>query len=664
MINTKKDFKLELIPFLVNYVLLIGYCFLFGNKSDLFVITPVFVVFFMTGELFVSFFFEHLKIDATLAYGLNIFLGGILLFPLLCLFSFLPIWYFRIFLFVVGIIFFRKYHLNFSFKTQKISYYFLLGIVFLTTLYGTNVYEALVQHPILQGELTDNYFYTSIVASLKEGTILHAKYEIESPIKYHLGGFLWPSTLCALSGIKSHTALWQIFIPFLRFLCTYFISFLIVDLSSKFVKVDRRNLYMILVVVIFLGITTINPKYILNFTLDKLIWVGTPFTLSDKPALSSSLLICLLIVYLISKVTFCKNKERIGLIIIYSSLVLFKVTSFFVFSVLFFVWAVVVYMKEKRLDYLKIISLSVLPTLVLYYLFYVDQYSNVKFVFSPFYLEEYFNGLANLSWNTTIDIFKGLLVFLITFVIWIGIKFIGIIWLYRENRSYLLYPFLLCFFIILFLASTFRINIVNSEGIILHDISYDLMQFFKFYLLGVTLISVAGFLRIFMNYRSFSYWKRLLFFATILIYFILSYSSLISMCFPVKQMQEDKWAKDVNYELQQAKPNLCITQPSNDYSGQLVSAYDNVSFYISIDNRIGGVTTTFRGDLSRKKLKQFLSSEDFSQQKEILLFFQQKKVDCIIANPNTEDALNKMVQNKLLSKKSNYKWLYFIATSK
>ncbi|MCT4645621.1 MAG: hypothetical protein N4A74_11600 [Carboxylicivirga sp.] len=657
----RQPLTVVLQPLITNILTLTIFPILFGFSFNLFYVIPCFILFFLTGEWFYSYFFKKIKLDYTLKYGINIFIGGLITFPFICLLSAINMWLAKIIFTFILLLFIRHYKFKLTINDHNVNYYILILFVFITTLYGRNIYEAFADHPLLQGELTDNYFYTSIVSSLREGTIFSSKYESGSPIVYHLGGFIWPASLSALSGINSHTTLWQIFIPFMRFLCTYFIGYIIALIASHIFKTKLTYKNILISVLTFIGISSINPKYFLLLDLKKIIWIGTPFTLADKPALVSSLVIVFFLSFLLITIQKWDKKKMIGTIIIFSALVCFKVTTFFVFASLFTLLAILIYWKEKQTIYIRIILLSALPTLGIYYLFYINEFANIKSVIEPFYLSEYFLTLAKQNFNSHLDVIKGLLIFGITFLVWIGFKFVGLTnILLKKERLKIAIPLLMTFIVLLVMGSVLRIKVIDEKGIILHDISYDIMQFFKFYLLVITIIASAGMLELITNAKSKNRYLSIVLYPSVSLYFIVVYVSLISFNFPIKSLNEDNWAKSVSQELKMANPQLCIMQPSNEFPGQLVSAYDVSPFLVAINNRVGGVTTTYKNDGNRELVNQLFSTEKIDQQTNLITLLHLKGVDCIVANPKTESHLNRMVDNGLLEKESSYNWLYFI----
>jgi len=345
----------------------------------------------------------------------------------------------------------------------------------------------------------DDYFYTSLVTTLRHGSIFNAAYEVNSPLNYQILGFFMPSLLANILGVSSHQALWGLVLPFYKLLaivlgydvCYYYLK----D------KVSRTNYWFLgLSMALPILMAPLHPLYVFKGVVKNFIFNGigylVPAGTIGYPATIILLLLCIL---LFSKIDWKDKKissDKIYFAVFASLMMMGKVTLFLIFML--FVGSIVlkrlIYNKERVTNYLGYFLITLISSLCLYKICYC-QFSGGKSYFEYGYLTGHFGAMFGRSSHGLINNIIVLGLILCLFVVWAGVRVLGLAELYRSKNG-ILNEFLIGTIASLsgamLVASFLHMGVYDGQGRLLVDGTFDVEQFLRsaFYL--ITVVSTIG----------------------------------------------------------------------------------------------------------------------------------------------------------------------------
>jgi len=207
------------------------------------------------------------------------------------------------------------------------------------------------------------------------------------------------------------------------------------------------------------------------------------------------------------------------------------------------------------------------------------------------------------------------------------------------------------------LQSIFSIKSFSDRGELLVDGSFDLLQFTRtvfiyFDFFGVVIFTIL-LDRYYVKYKTNN---GILIFATIgySIFVLVMISNNTSFYLPNSNLVKPKWSLEVVSELQNYRNEKKAIVSDDHYSGQFIAAHDIGGFVISIQNGIGGYTSTNRNYYMYRDFVNFIegSNPDF------INVIKREKIKILIATPNTlKDFENLELKRKIIHIE-NTNWLY------
>lgn len=497
--------------------------------------------------------------------------------------------------------------------------------------------RSLMEEPVhFIDEIWDPVYYTAIVSSMKYGTF-NAIYEVGTPINYQIGSFIAPSAFSGLTGISSHVSLWGCWMPFYKVIGLLSIS----EFVLKIALVRHSVWTKPLIVVLFFFLAPLHPEYILKLDFEKFIWLGSGYLIpGGSPPFSMSIAwVGIIGIIVFSSVSSSRAFQYDWysltlLVALISSLILVKIPMYFPFAV--FIGVVALAQVKKRNFQLFFICLASLIISILIYQYNYDETGQTQVSLKFGWMPLHFANLAGLK-----GIFPGIAVIAIVFLIWGGIRYVGLYLLLKimDFKSYInntiAVAIIMSILLSTLIASSFEILYVNAEGVALYDGTFDLEQFVRgaFGILGV--VSIAGFLNFFYSTVDSRLKKALV--AVVMMWCTLALVSTLNIRAQITS-SDSVWFQQVKLEMLDITPQLTTILPSDEYSGQLLVAADLGAFWVTARGHTGGFSLSNNNSWRHDVMDQCISP-DSSDQIQAYQTLIENEVDVLIASPETKDQL-------------------------
>ena len=498
----KEKMRLSLVPLLFVYIFLVITLLYSGsaNAYNLLVLLYVFSCSYIVGSAVIpkslnNFFFP-------VSHGLlSILIGGLILSP--CIFITVnPI--FLLGIFIIPVIFFLYLNrdiISFSYKISlpdTVAPVIALLLMFFIS--KGQLVDEFSSIPTGEQPFSDTYFFTSIVSTIRNGSLHNAVYEAGSPIIYQDLGFFIPGMFARVLNITSHQALWGIAQPFYKILAIL----LCYDLFFYFFKdkVSRSNyLFMVAALCFPLLLAPLHPLYLIKLNVHNFIFSGMGYLLPTGTVTYPLSIILELVCVIIFSVTDWKSKgnktAKIFFAILFGLIIIAKLPMYVAFLSFMFMIVLyrVVWRKERLLSYLPYALLSVFIAGIAFKLC-MGYPSLSKTTIQYGYLVEYFSKLYKREFPVG---FKNNLLMLVmvlcTYLVWLGIRCLGLIGLLTAKKPMLKAFFLGAIFSLFgstLIALSIRAKYLDSRGNILRDGTFDVEQLIRSSFYIVTIVSAIG----------------------------------------------------------------------------------------------------------------------------------------------------------------------------
>jgi hypothetical protein len=349
---------------------------------------------------------------------------------------------------------------------------------------------------------TDPYFFTAVAASIRGGSINNAVYELHTPVMYQDLGFFIPGMLAAVLKVSSHQALWGLAQPLYK-LTVLLMGY---EFCNYFLK-DKATGNKYLLALVFLSLplllAPLHPLYVARLNVQNFIFSGIGHLL---PTGTTTYPVCMTLVLVsiisFSQIDWQQAKADVSYKLFFSvvlALAIIAKTPMYI-ALLFFFFAVLLYRivigKEKVFNYCPYALLSLIMAAVLYKIcFGYPALSKISFRYG--YLTEFFGDLYHRSSQGVRNnaIMLGLI--LVTFLLWLGIRLVGLVGLLRaKNRTYSEFFIGSVFSLIgtTVFALFIRMVAIDAHGKLLRDVTFDVQQFIRSAFYIVTVVSAVGIL--------------------------------------------------------------------------------------------------------------------------------------------------------------------------
>jgi len=460
----------------------------------------------------------------------------------------------------------------------------------------------------------DPYYFTSIVTSIRTGTIFSASYEVGSPINYQCLGFLPPALFADILKISSHQALWGLAQPFYKFLAIL----LCYDVSYFFVKdkLSSTNYFFIfLCLTLPLLLAPLRPVYILTGNVNRFVYSGVLYLLPSGfishsaenslvwPIINAtwpiSIVLSLSCLLLFFKSDW-KNKritaDKLYFTLFMSLLIIAKVPMFG--SFVLFVGAImlkrVVVNRERLMNYFPYCFFAMLVAGELMHVC-MGQSSTGHIYIDFWHFKDAFTSLPLVlgfrNTNGLIHIIKFLVVLILSYCAWISIRWLGLMAAVKSDNSILKELLVGSFVSILgtsCLAAVLHLASTGIDGKVNPDPNNDLMQFVggSFYML--TIVSSIGLLYfLYSSIGSFMKKSVIVFTAicTALSLAFLIYAFIYCADARKIDCMQYSWYQENVDELKTGKYNdgLIVVNPHLSYYGIMLAASDYGKYWSAMD---------------------------------------------------------------------------------
>lgn len=546
-----------------------------------------------------------------------------------------------------GLILFKVRSISWTFESTKVLAT-LLGFALLISV-NTNIDEMLSSHPLMRTSLfSDNYWFTAMTASLRDGDFNTTIYEKGTGVYHHILGLFPAAFIGAFLDISSHTSLWSMIVPFGIYLSIRILVNFIEWLAKD--AIHEKPWLIFLCVVFFVFSYPINPSYLMKLH-PNFVWLGPGHTPPTLTTWNSSYIFGIpLVGWYVEAILHERNRLWTSILVftMFSIMLLWsKVTVYFIVLTGLIIYEVIdhgIYWNRSKLALLT----ATLVGFGFYFLFYSN--SSATFVFDPGYLIEYFSRSS--ATGTT---FKGLLFAVISVLIWGHVKWLLLLTKLRKNMK-IVFAFLFVLATCLILMLLFRIHSYGPQGNLMDESSFDLLQFTRSFFMALTVYTTYQLYQLFntntSKYACYVRWGSIGF-------LILVVGGLyIQRYHPSNELTylQHAWYSEAPNEAANVRDKWKATSSNASYSGQFLSAFDIDRWVCTIRNRQGGYTYSYehayRLDLVDSLLKRNSKSDSYKDR------LKSEGVEVFIANPDDQPMYDRLEHLGILSRVPGTQWVY------
>lgn len=516
---------------------------------------------------------------------------------------------------------------------------------------------------------TDSYFFTSIVSSVRQGTIFSASYEVGSPLNYQMLGFFLPALVADVLHISSHQALWGItslFYKLLAILLWYeLFYFYLKD------KVNRENYLFVLLAVIFpVLLAPLHPLYVMKGVIKNFIWNGMGYIVPSGTVTYPISIIVFLFSFFLFSVIDWKNRsvtaDKIFFTVFTGVLVVGKVPLYacYVLFLGIVVLKRILIDKENITNYIWYGTGSLLIAYVVFKIC-MGADSGGKTYFEYGFMADMFAEWYKRSSNGILNNIIIVALIICTYLVWLGIKLIGLSALIKSKMPRLREIFtggVLSLVGVSLLASFLHMVITDEHGRVIKDNTFNIDQFIRsdFYILGI--VAIIGLLYLlFSAGLKQKYRNVLLTFSAI--WCALSLTTLISYGKTFygrweKPGQHIAWYDDNFSELKTGKydDGLIVVNPVLPYYGVMLASSDHGKYWSAMDQTGINYNSTVKNKYRWEIFKQLLDSPN----ENFLIRLKSEGVKYVITTPEDYSRFVQITASypQYVHKVKETKWIY------
>ncbi len=508
----------------------------------------------------------------------------------------------------------------------------------------------------------DLNFFTSVLASIRRGTLNNAAYEAGSPVVYQDLGFFIPAMLANALKISSHQALWGLAQPLYKLL-TILMGYEVLYYFFR-ERIARDNYgFLVLAMCFPLLLAPLHPLYLAKLDVHNFVFSGIGYLVPAGTITYPVSMGVLLLSFLAFSVSDWKGKDDKAMKTFFAIssglLVIGKLPVFFVFFVA--VWSMVlfriVFWKARIMSYLPYLVVSLVVFCVCWKAcLSFPSLSRMGIRYG--YLTSYF---ANLYHRSNTGVGNQLLVFLLmvfTYLLWLGVRFVGLLGLVRVKASK--YPDLLFGAIVAMVAASvvalyLRLGSYDVRGVLQRDYTFDVEQFVRSSFYVATVMGSIGLMNIILNAESAR--LRQVFSGISFFWCLVAALPLLSGAATAVHRQ-DSWYADNLGVLKSGKLNngLIAVDPVSPTYGIMLSASDYGAYWT-----VMGLNKVGYNSVARNAYRWDMYADLMTRPTEALLdSFRADNVKYIISVPEdvaTLDSLTTRFPQRVV--KATYaKWIY------
>ena len=536
----------------------------------------------------------------------------------------------------------------------------IFTVTVLHILQHDNYTEIMHRLPVQRADgFMDNYWFTSMAASIKDGNFSNSIFEQGVGVYYHLLGFIPAAVVSVIAHTPVHLSLWGLVVPSGTFLAFYAVF----ELAALFILVIKKNIYKtVFFFFIFYFLIPLNLKYVLKLKFDMALWDTDPFNLPLLPAWNMFYVLgCLLFIH-IFRTTSYKIKQITAGSILLLLIILAKVTGFYIIAVIAGTYALLQWFYEKKTGLLLSVLAAGLLSLVIVKFFFAG--SSAKFIVQPGYLVSYLTGQTGYVATSTFLLWiRGILIFGALMLLWFNWRLIGLFFFPAEtlafNRKYFIIALSISLISCFVLTNTFHIKSFTRQGKEFIDSSFDLMQFFRSYFIIICVLGPVGiFLMLQKQSQNF-------FFKTVKIA-VMAWLAFCCFCFAYSKktksrpqpVTDTKWSDEVVSELKKTTHKKLFIQSDKLYSGQFISAFEVGNWYLTNVDRDGGYSLSTVNLNKYAAVDSLLSGQVNESSIRFVETMKEDEVDIFVASPQNISRADSLVAKGIFSRVTNTHWLY------
>jgi hypothetical protein len=470
----------------------------------------------------------------------------------------------------------------------------------------------------------DDYYYTTLVASMRRGTIYNATYELGTPLNYYqLLSFFIPSLLADLLHISSYQALWGMSQPFYKFLaillcyeiCYFFLRHSVLRKNYWFIILSL-SLPVLLLPLRPIPVSRGKAGYLFN-CLGYLAPNGA-IVFPGSPTLPFAIIFFLFCLLLFSKINWQSIKITPDKVFFVAclSIMMFSKFAFYASFGLFLAIIVlkrILFNKENPFNYLLYFVPALLISVILYNIC-VDKTTFYKYGFEYGFLVYWYAYAHHLNPHGVVNNIMIICLILLMYLEWTSIRLIGLFALVKSKVPNLKDFFVSSFISVLVvtvIALFIRMYRLNDKGDVIVDSTPDVRQFISssFYIL--TIVSTIGLLYMLYGADMKKLYKKIIFTA-VAIWSAISLVPLISVHFNnlqnVKCKQYDWYVENCS-ALKEGKydDGLIVVNPGLVYYGTMLAGSDYGKYWSAMDRSDGNYNVSVKNEYRWTLFKDLLA---------------------------------------------------------
>jgi hypothetical protein len=509
----------------------------------------------------------------------------------------------------------------------------------------------------------DGEFFTSMVATMRHGTITSAIFEKGSPLAYQIVGGFAPAAFAAASGAPSQVALWGVWVPLFKILGLL----LIAEVAVRFVSPIYRSRIWIcaLAIGLFVFLQPLHPRYLMkgvpqNFVWPGMGWVWGGLELSTIAGIVWAGL-ALVMAFPATPTRRPNRSELVFLGVVVATLLSVKVPIFFaVGSFLTTVGLIRAWRGDRSLIYTLVLAA---PFSVLIY-WWAFQGSTISSSFGFGYLPRYFAGLFKISGGGPRVLVIGTLAGLALIGLWGAIRWFGIAFLFwgldriglkergQEAAVATVAALLACS------AVATCLNIVQHRGVALNsqaettDQGFNLLQFPTAAFFMVSVFGLTGLLGWILSQQGV---MRRVSISVVGVWCLLAAISLVLANTHAPKTIDDNWLKAVLQEIGNSNHGLMAIDPSLSYPGLSITSADVGPFWVAQNHINKTAAISYRWKVFDDAL-----SGDATRQISACEKLKDEGVDTLIATVETESQIENFSRVCDFQRPAGNRWVWHL----
>lgn len=527
------------------------------------------------------------------------------------------------------------------------------------SIWNGDLSRALTRFPTPLGidDDVDAPFFTSLVATMRHGTIRTAVYEHGSPLGYAVLGAVNPASFAAATGIPAHVALWGVWMPIFKVLGLIVLA----EVVRRLVGRDEKPTVVAAVspILLFLLLQPLHPLYVLKGDTENFVWGGIGFISGglNLPTTAGIVWIAFALAIAFPHPPGCRlAKHDIALLALAIAILSAVKITMFVSAVA--ALSVIAVWRLARGD--RSLAMAIAMAMPLTAVVYAWSYAGGRhqLVFEFGYLPTYFTKVSGLQVEGAAGIAIGIVIGAVLMIVWGGIRLLAAAALAcspdQGDRVRLRREFILATFAALvagvLVASVFSVRVDGIATKLEGDQNFNLAQFPRAAFLLVSIAGVAGVI-VWFRVRQHRRWKVVVASAVVSAWCIVSMIPLLrgAVSPPVVV---DEWLVGARNELLSAPPELAAMNPIAR-RGMYLIASETGRFWVSQNYLNMTVVNSYRWSVFANVL-----SDDVEKRASACRTLVKENVDAIVAAPNEVGAVKRFASECSFARSGEHQWVW------